>query len=206
MIYFSESPTRKNHMAAVLALLCGLAGIATFACANFIDYGAILQTIGIVLLMIAVILLSRALVKYTYCLQKADADGLDELAVIEQRGQKRTTVCRLLLSDLKQTDVCTAKTEKMLQAQLAVSSAVEILMAEGIPGDTGPTEDYGIVKSTVQEPKADGNGITDVTVETDRFPNVKIKVEPVSEKPWFSVTVTSNDGLVEVETSIRKVS
>ncbi len=115
MIYFSESPTRKNHMAAVLALLCGLAGIATFACANFIDYGAILQTIGIVLLMIAVILLSRALVKYTYCLQKADADGLDELAVIEQRGQKRTTVCRLLLSDLKQTDVCTAKTEKMLR-------------------------------------------------------------------------------------------
>jgi len=117
-----------------------------------------------------------------------------------------TSIVVPICSALVMTNEMNKRTDDLMKAQLAVSSAVEILMAEGIPGDTGPTEDYGIVKKTVQEPNAEGNGTHDVTVETDRFPNVKIKVEPVTEKPWFSVTVTSNDGLVEVETSIRKVS
>ena len=98
------------------------------------------------------------------------------------------------------------RTDDLMKAQLAVSSAVETLMAEGIPSDTPSTDDYGTATKTVEEQNSDGNGFQEVTVETDRFPNVKIKVEQVPEKPWFTVTVTSNDGLVEVETSIRKVS
>ena len=98
------------------------------------------------------------------------------------------------------------RTDSLMKAQLAVSSAVETLMAEGIPSDTPSTDDYGTATKTVEEQNSDGNGFQEVTVETDRFPNVKIKVEQVPEKPWFTVTVTSNDGLVEVETSIRKVS
>lgn len=109
-------------------------------------------------------------------------------------------------SALVMTNEMNNRSDDLMKAQLAVSSAVEILMAEGIPNDTGETDDYGVTTKTVQEPNENNEGTHDVTVETDRFPNVKIKVEPVSEKPWFSVTVTSNDGLVEVETSIRKVS
>ncbi len=97
------------------------------------------------------------------------------------------------------------RTTELMKAQLAVSSAVETLMAEGIPGDTLPTDDYGAATKTVQEPKADGEGFQEVAVETDRFPDVKIKVESVPEKPWFAVTVTSNDELVEVKTSVRAV-
>ena len=115
MVYFSETPTRKNHAAAVLSLLCGLVGIAVFACANFLDYSAIFQTVGIILLMITVILLGSTLVRYTYTLQKSDKDGLDELAVVEHRGKKQTTVCRLLLSDLRKIDECTAKAEKPIR-------------------------------------------------------------------------------------------
>ncbi|MBE6660465.1 MAG: hypothetical protein E7605_03580 [Ruminococcaceae bacterium] len=115
MIYFSETPTRKNHAAAILALLFGLCGIAVFTCARFFDFSAVLQTIGIVLMMVTVVLLGSTLVKYTYTIQKSDKDERDELAVIEQRGQKQTTICRLLLSDLCKYDVCAAKEEKAVR-------------------------------------------------------------------------------------------
>ena len=109
-------------------------------------------------------------------------------------------------SALVMTNEMNNRSDELMKAQLAVSSAVETLMAEGIPSDTPSTDDYGTATKTVEEQNSDGNGFQEVTVETDRFPNVKIKVEQVPEKPWFTVTVTSNDGLVEVETSIRKVS
>lgn len=77
------------------------------------------------------------------------------------------------------------KTEQLMQAQLAVSSAVETLMAEGIPFDTPNTEendDYG------------------VTGEIDRFPDVKIQV--TKQTTYYNVEVASDDGLVTVTTSV----
>lgn len=80
-----------------------------------------------------------------------------------------------------------AKTDDLLQAQLAVSSAVETLMAEGIKE---VADDYG----------NDGT--------TDRFPNVIVKTEEVKIadvlQPYYKVTVTDNDNQVTVETTIRK--
>lgn len=81
-----------------------------------------------------------------------------------------------------------AKTDDLLQAQLAVSSAVETLMAEGIKE---VADDYG----------NDGT--------TDRFPNVIVKTEAVTDdeenlQPYYKVTVTDNDNQVTVETTIRK--
>lgn len=82
-----------------------------------------------------------------------------------------------------------AKADAMLQAQLAVSSAVETLMAEGISGE----------------------------VDAERFPDVVITVAPVTENgtamPYYKVTVSDKnmtddetpvaDPLVVVETTIR---
>lgn len=81
------------------------------------------------------------------------------------------------------------KTDALMRAQLSVSSAVETLMAEGIPAGTADTEDYGV----------DG--------EYDRFPDVKIKVtsgnaaNPATAS-YYNIEVTSNDALVKVATSV----
>lgn len=81
-----------------------------------------------------------------------------------------------------------AKSDDLLQAQLAVSSAVETLMAEGIQEEN--TVDYG----------KDG--------DADRFPEVIIKTEAVVigevVQPYYKVTVTDNAEQVKVETTIRK--
>ena len=93
-----------------------------------------------------------------------------------------------------------AKADELMKAQLAVSSAVETLMAEGIPNDTMKTpdgEDYG--KSGTE----------------DRFPGVTIKLNPQGEYTqdektyytYYSVVVTSDaDEDVKVTTHIRAVT
>ena len=149
------------------------------------------------------------------------------------------------------------KTDDLMKAQLAVSSAVETLMAEGIPEKDDPDgiyDDYGVSSKDVEAVVTDentetgvtdgdtGTGVTDgdaeagvtdsdaetgvtdgdaesgntddngedaattVTVITDRFPEVKIKVTSVDGKPWYNVEVSDNDGRIVVNTSVRKVN
>lgn len=97
-----------------------------------------------------------------------------------------------------------ARTEEMMQAQLAVSSAVEILMAEGIDPDR--------VRTGTEE--KDGYDWIDVTInedtgETDRFDQFpELTINAVAgtgdpEVPYYQVTVTDNEGLVSVTTYIR---
>ena len=102
------------------------------------------------------------------------------------------------------------RTDDLMQAQLAVSSAVEILMAEGIPvgTDLDGSDDYGVSQKEVEVEVETESGKTEEKTEivsTDRFPYVRINVVPVEGKPWYLVTVTSNDELVEVKTSVRAV-
>ena len=100
----------------------------------------------------------------------------------------------------------TEKTNDLMKAHLAVSSAVETLMAEGIPaGITSPIQDYGVTSREVEVPNDEGEGTHRETVKTDRFPLVVIEVVPIADKLWYSVTVTSNDRLIEVKTSVRAV-
>lgn len=95
-----------------------------------------------------------------------------------------------------------AKADAVMQAQLAVSSAVETLMAEGI--------DYDRVKQT-QKTNTEVTCVYDEPEgEPDLFPGVKVKVvyqadsngEPVY--PFYDVTVTDDAGLVTVTTTIRE--
>ncbi len=83
------------------------------------------------------------------------------------------------------------KTTELLQAQLAVSSAVETLMAEGI------TE----AKAEYDKQTVDG-------LVVDNFPDVKVETKKVTisglEQPYFEVIVTSGDDSVTVTTYIRK--
>lgn len=84
------------------------------------------------------------------------------------------------------------KTDRLMRAQLAVSSAVETLMAEGIPAGTpktADTEDYG------------------KTGSFDRFPDVTVKVTPENtdtpgSSSYYNVEVVSNDQLVKVSTAV----
>ena len=89
-----------------------------------------------------------------------------------------------------------AKTEKMLQAQLAVSSAVETLMAKGIPVD------YDNLKDANYQTKGDGEWWKTLG---DQFPEVEIVIDPKEDGlPYYNVTVTSKDDTdVKVTTTIR---
>lgn len=88
-----------------------------------------------------------------------------------------------------------AKAEQMLQAQLAVSSAVETLMASGIDATLAQdTSDHTYDTVTDAAKK----------VVTDYFPEVTIVVSKNSTTdPYYSVTVKDNNELVEVTTTIR---
>ncbi len=99
-----------------------------------------------------------------------------------------------------------AKTQALMQAQLDVSSAVETLMAEGIP-------------VSVQQLALNGEA-NGYQYAKSQFPNVKIVVyaaEGIIEKedksgvknktsPWCDVTISSSDGLVEMSTTVRVVA
>lgn len=101
-----------------------------------------------------------------------------------------------------------AKTEDLLQAQLAVSSATEVLMAEGIQSDyigSDVNDNYGIFV-------VDGEN-------EDLFPDVKIKVNigKITQEgeggsveidaPYYEVTITHVElDEVFVETQIRKAT
>ena len=88
-----------------------------------------------------------------------------------------------------------AKADAMLQAQLAVSSAVEQLMAEGI------------IDQKAEEAIANQEGVYDIIPangdmpKTDEFPDVKIAVE--QSENCYKVVVTDNNDLVTVTTYIR---
>ena len=92
-----------------------------------------------------------------------------------------------------------AKTEKMMQAQLAVSSTVEKLMAEGIDADRA--------KAILEN----GRNAYDFAWEgekfstTDDYPGVEISVAIVDDTDaYYAVTVSDDEGQVTVTTHIRK--
>ena len=120
------------------------------------------------------------------------------------------------------------RTDALMQAQLAVSSAVETLMAEGIQEKTEnykkvitgladgiAWESYSekeILKLTDPEYAAilesrPGSMICKATENSVFSGEVFWIVTPgENEAPFYKVTAISKDGLVEVTTSVRKVS
>ena len=94
--------------------------------------------------------------------------------------------CQNLLVSLR----INQRTEEMIQAQLAVSSAVETLMAEGIGWEDtmGDNICYDpINRTTVSGVDCyyDANPVTG-----DRFPEVTVDTKRVTGKPYYEVTVT----------------
>lgn len=101
-----------------------------------------------------------------------------------------------------------AKTDSMLRSQLAVSSAAEALMAEGINEEqykykgenTNPDENYGYIEVPVSDGKKK---------QVDRFLEVLININRVTEngaeKPYYTVEITSKeDPDVSITTVIRE--
>ncbi len=96
-----------------------------------------------------------------------------------------------------------AKADKMMQARLAVSSAVETLMAQGI--DATRAKDI-IDHSTYDEIMYDfaWDAENEKFSETDDYPNVIILVDKVNSKDgYYALIVKDNDNLVTVTTYIR---
>lgn len=85
-----------------------------------------------------------------------------------------------------------AKTDDLMQAQLAVSSAVETLMAKGI------TDEY--LDSLTVVDAEDGTVAYYTSAE---FPGLRFELAQGEDEPYFSVTVMDEEGHVEVNTHIR---
>ena len=100
-----------------------------------------------------------------------------------------------------------ARSEQMLQAQLAVSSAVETIMAEGYDPDTNYTERFGVTISNI-EPET-----RIITVDVSTAPEDENGVAPVDESEdgveteeiviYYELTVSDEDGLISVDTCVR---
>ena len=91
-----------------------------------------------------------------------------------------------------------AKTNQMMQAQLAVSSAVEKLMAEGITNDFVEA----VSKSATESGKietADNN--KEITGNCEEFPGLQFTLSDRGD--YYDVIVQDENGMVSVVTSIR---
>ena len=96
------------------------------------------------------------------------------------------------------------KAQQMMQAQLAVSSAVETLMAEGINPVFAAigNEEHGLKINAEYDwysVDAEGNLIDDI----DRLPEVTVVTTHRAGQSFYTVTVSDNDELVTVTTTIR---
>lgn len=98
-------------------------------------------------------------------------------------GLFAVSTCTSLVLGLRMNE----KTEAMLNAQLAVSSAVETLMAEGITSDTS----IQVAKESALE------NAYNVSIELTK---------EVDADSYYKVVVTSNNAEVVVSTFIREVS
>ena len=99
---------------------------------------------------------------------------VEVLVAIVLLGMMAIPTCTGLVMSVRLND----KTDQVMQAQLAVSSAVETLMAEGID----PDADYD-----------------------DRFPGVELTIEKDESGMFYEVTVKSlEESSVAVTTFIRK--
>ena len=120
---------------------------------------------------------------------KQDRNGgyslVEILLAIVLLGAIMVPTCTSLVMSIKIND----RTDEMMQAQFAVSSAVEILMAEGIT--EANDDDYGWFL-----PEGESQ-------QVDRFPEVAIKTEKVEGEPYYKVTVTKS---VEIENKTRELA
>ena len=110
-------------------------------------------------------------------------------------GAFSIAACTSLVLGLRLND----KSESMLQAQLAVSHAVETLMAEGITQDADV-----LVNNTYDVSDTEGDRFPTVQVKTQRV--TKIVGEETVTLPFFQVTVASDLEDFSVTTYIREVT
>ena len=111
---------------------------------------------------------------------------IETLVSIVILGAMVVPTCTALVMSIRLNE----KTESMLQAQLAVSSAVETLMASGYSPEMA--DDFEDIK------------ISDTTNEAGEKLHVTIPGDGENEViVAYAITVTSDDDLVSVDTVIR---
>ena len=93
-----------------------------------------------------------------------------------------------------------AKAREMMQAQLAVSSTVEKLMAEGI----NTARAKALIDQEIYVYDSAWDSDRSKPSETDDYPGVTITItEDKSTEGYFSLSVSDDDGFVTVTTQIR---
>ena len=103
---------------------------------------------------------------------------VETLVSIVLLGALMVPTCTALVMSIRIND----KTEQLLKAQLAVSSAVETLMADGITEESNAYEEERFPDVVI---------VTDKVNDTDPFYSVKVSDKvPTGETPLVTVTTT----------------
>ena len=109
MIDFYETPEQQNNIAGLATLICGVSGMGLFLASNYILYPSLAQMVALGLLVVCVMMAARWQTRFRYRIGEDVQDGTIELAVVQLRGKKTTTLCRLSLKDLREIERCTSE-------------------------------------------------------------------------------------------------
>lgn len=119
---YSFTPKRSNNTSSLLiALLFVGAGIIFLFTAIFEDmaYSGILQSVCLVLIIVALAVAMRYIFKYfTYEIRENGDSELD-FDVIETQGKRRYTVCRVGLDNIERVEIMTPENKKALKKEFA---------------------------------------------------------------------------------------
>ncbi len=119
MIHFSEIAARRRRYSALLAPITGACGLLLYLASAYLPIYGAWQLIAIVFLGVAILLFARHSIEYSYFIQTSPDDGLLEFGVKERRGRRVNTICRLLLSDLREIEICSAERKKKCRSRFA---------------------------------------------------------------------------------------
>ena len=118
---YSEQPERQNRVLAVWIWVTMIGGILLFACSMYLpDYPALLQLIGVGLMVAAILLVGHYQTRYTYRIEP-DARGGEgrDFVVIQHKGRRETVVCRLGVEDVREIEHQTPENRDALKKKYA---------------------------------------------------------------------------------------
>lgn len=119
---FKITPTPKNTYAKILCFVCLLLGAGLFIFANLdgVSYPAIPQLLGVISFTVSIYTASVYLLRqYTFSIDLNPAGDNNELdlVIIEHKGKREITVCRIGLDEMISVREVNAQNKKQIKAQ-----------------------------------------------------------------------------------------
>lgn len=102
----SEQPVRQNRVLAVWIWVTMIGGVLLFACSMYLpNYPALLQVLGVGLLVASILLVGHYQTRYTYRVEPDSRGGEGhDFVVVQHKGRREMVVCRLGVEDVREIE------------------------------------------------------------------------------------------------------